>query len=185
MTFIHTKIRVANRGVPPDAFLDELVTWTKAAPDEIFAPNNEEGDIYTKIRPILGPWTSLLHRRAAFCELARVHAGFESTWNWNEGVDKTNRTSMTNKTGEETGIFQMSYDSINIHNSYMRNFAINHGIDKVENFIPTMKSDHKLALEYYARLIRVNFRWAGPLVRGEVLPWLSRASVAEFQSLLS
>lgn len=195
MNFINTKVRVSNRGVPPDSFLVELVEWVKLANNEIFAPRPvpidlkgnvlPDGDIYTRIRPTLGPWQGLLHRKAAFCEVARVHAGFESTWNWNESVDKTNKTSMENRTGEETGIFQVSFDSEHINHDFMRSFAINHDIDTAEKFIPRMKSDHKLALEYYARLIRVNFKWAGPLIRNEITPWLSRASMNEFQSLVA
>ena len=36
MGFTATKERVANRGVPPDNFLAELVAWGKKAPGEIF-----------------------------------------------------------------------------------------------------------------------------------------------------
>src|SRR5215475_3259254 len=86
MNFSSTKKGVFNRGVPPDSFLTELVNWGKAAPDEIFAPN-EVVDIYNKIKDELGPWESPLHRRAAMLEVMRVLAGFESSWDWTEGVD--------------------------------------------------------------------------------------------------
>ncbi len=117
-------------------------------------------------------------------ELMRVHAGFESSWKWNEGVDVTNHASMTHLEGQETGIFQVSFDSTHLGTS-INQFAISKGIGTVGSFIPEMKSNHPLALEYYARLVRINIKWAGPLIRHEVDPWLSKASVSQFQELLS
>lgn len=191
---------VYNRGRPTPAFLDELIDWARLAPDEIFAPNAAPVDIFTVIKSSLGAlkgkdgagtpiyrWDSLLHRKAALCEAMRVHAGMESSWNWKEGVDRTNKRSMKNIAGQETGVFQVSFDSIRLGNFAMRNFAIVHGIDHAEAFILAMKTDHKLALEYYARLVRVSIRWAGPLLRhGEdsVYPWMRRAAVAEFMEFL-
>ncbi len=183
--FSATKLLVANRGTPPDEFLLELVEWGRIAPDEIFAPNANPSDIYADIKPLLGPWDSLLHRRAAMLEVMRVHAGFESSWHWNEGVDHTNQTSMHNIDGQETGIFQVSFDSTYIADHAMRPFAIANGIGTVGSFIPQMKSNHRLALEYYGRLVRINIRWAGPLLRHEVDPWLSRDAVKEFEGLLT
>jgi hypothetical protein len=185
MDFVSTKVRVKNRGVPPDGFLTELVQWGRNAPADIFAPNDEPDDIYATIKPVLGPWGSPAHRRAVMLEVMRVHAGMESSWNWNEGVDTTNQTSMANKTGQETGIFQVSFDSEWIEHAKMKPFAEAHDIATVDKFIPAMKSNHKLALEYYARLVRINIRWAGPIVRHEIDPWLSRAAVSEFINLLS
>lgn len=185
MNFQKTKARVLNRGQPPDSFLEELVLWGRDASDEIFAPNTNPGDIYAFLSPILGPWENLLHRRAAMLEAMRVHAGFESSWNWNEGVDITNQTSMHNPNGQETGIFQVSFDSTFIADFAMRPFAVEHGIGTVGSFIAQMKENHPLALEYYARLVRINIKWAGPLLRHEIDPWLSRDSVKEFEGLLA
>jgi hypothetical protein len=185
MIFIHTKVRVSNRGVPPDSFLTELVTWGRNAPVDIFASNLEHDDIYVHVEPLLGPWHNPLHRRAALLEVMRVHAGLESSWHFGEGVDTTNKTSMREKTGEETGVFQVSFDSTYIRDGYMRPFAVEHGITTPDSFIPAMKSNHNLAFEYYARLVRVNVRWAGPIIRHEIDPWLSRSSVNEFELLLS
>lgn len=185
MNFLSTKTLVKNRGTPPVSFLEQLVEWGKDASDDIFAPNDNPQDIYAHIKPILGPWQNLLHRRAAMLEVMRVHAGFESSWNWDEGVDVTNESSMRNINGQETGIFQVSFDSTWIDNNAMQPFAVAHGIGTVGSFIPAMKANHALALEYYARLVRVSIQWAGPLKRHEIDPWLSHAAVQEFQNLLS
>jgi hypothetical protein len=185
MQFKFTKTPVKNRGVAPDSFLSEIIEWARTAPMELFAPNTEPADIYVAVKPILGPWESNEHRRAVMLEVMRVHAGFESSWNWNEGVDKTNQTSMAHREGEETGIFQVSYDSTWIANSRMKPFAREHEIDTPATFIEKMKCEHKLALEYYARLVRFNVKWAGPILRHEIDGWLSRRSVAEFQELIA
>lgn len=185
MTFHATKQKVLNRGIPSDAWLTELVGWLKDAPEEIFAPNAVSDDIYTRMRSELGPWKSILHRRAAMGEAMRVHAGFESSWNWNLGVDTTNKTSMSNIRGQETGAWQVSFDSTNIAHGAMKPFAEAHDVATPEKFITDMKRDHKLAMEYYARLVRVNIKWAGPIVRNEFQAWLKRDAVTEFESLLS
>jgi hypothetical protein len=185
MTFHATRAEVGKYGIPPVDFLSELIAFGQAAPDDIFAPNSNTSDIYSHIKPILGPWESLAHRRAAMLEVMRVHAGHESSWNWHEGVDKTNKTSMANKTGEEAGIFQVSYDSEFLNHGAMRSFALIHDLITPDKFIDCMKSHRQLALEYYARLIRVNIKWAGPIIRGEIDKDLSREAVAEFQYLLA
>lgn len=184
MKFIATKTKVLTRGVPPDSFLTQLVEWAHYATDDIFAVNPNQHDIYAHIRPILSPWKNFLHRKAALLEVMRVHAGFESSWDWNEGVDITNKTSMTHKEGEETGIFQVSFDSTYLGNGAMKPFALDNGIGHVDSFIAKMKINHTLALEYYARLVRVSVRWAGPILRHEIDKWLSHAAVKEFESLL-
>lgn len=188
MKFIATKHKVLNRGVPSDSFLTELVEWARTADAAIFAPRQDEpgtSDIYNSLKPILGPWESLDHRKAAMLEAMRVHAGFESSWNWNEGVDVTNKTSVENITGQETGAWQVSFDSTYLHGGAMKLFATDHGIPTPQLFIPAMKSNHPLAMEYYARLVRINTKWAGPILRHEIDEWLQRDAVSEFQQLLT
>jgi hypothetical protein len=75
LTPIGLKERVLNRGVPPDAFLDELVAWGGTAPDDIFVPNAIH-DVYSSVVGVLGPWRDLNHRRAVMLEVLRVLAGF-------------------------------------------------------------------------------------------------------------
>ncbi len=178
------KSKVKNRGIAPDSFLAELVDWGREESEEVFAPNPNPSDIYALMRPILGPWENLLHRRAALMEDMRVHAGFESSWNQHEGVDITNQTSMTHIEGQETGIFQVSFDSTHIAGGAMKPFCVEHGIATVGSFIPAMKNDLRLSFSYYARLVRINIKWAGPLVRHEIDPWLSREAVKQFEGLL-
>jgi hypothetical protein len=187
--FHATRQKVLNRGIPSDDFLTTLVAWAKTAPDEIFAPNDSQNDIYSLIAPTLGNaaaphWDNLKHRRAAMMEVIRVHAGFESSWDWRAGVDVTNSHSMAHIEGQEAGILQISFDSTGIGNGAMKEFAKSHGIDTAQKFIDAMKADHPLALEYYARLVRINIQWAGPLKRKEIIPWLKRDAMQEFQSML-
>lgn len=200
MTFRAAKARVHNRGNPPDNFLEELIEWARKAPAEIFAPNAVPVDIYTVIKSSLATpagndgigspvyhWDSLLQRKAAMLEAMRVHAGMESSWTWILGVDTTNASSMRNISGQEAGIFQVSFDSTWIDGSAMKPFAVANNIETPQKFIPAMKRNHPLALEYYARLARVSIKWAGPLLRhgaDSVYPWLSRAAVAEFEGFL-
>lgn len=193
--YLDTKRHVLNRGTPPDSFLDELVEWAKSVDQAVFLSNDVPLDIYGVIKPVLGPWFKtpgepvpyLFHRRAAMCEAMRVHAGFESSWNWDEGVDKTNRASQRNIEGQETGIFQVSYDSTRLAKSAMIPYfqqRLPQVIGNPQLFIAEMKENHLMALDYYAHLVRVNTRWAGPLLRGEILSALSGNAVEEFIRLL-
>lgn len=91
MSYTATKQHVSNRGVAPDSFLDQLVDWGKAAPEEIFMPN-AFSDVYSSVRNTLGPWEGIGHRRAVMLEVMRVLAGFESSWDWNEGATHPIRT---------------------------------------------------------------------------------------------
>ena len=48
-----------------------------------------------------------------------------------------------------------------------------------------MKSDHPLAMEYIARLLRHTIDANGPVKRHEIDQWLRRDAVAEFETLLA
>lgn len=194
ITYKALLLSVKGRGRPPKTFLDELVAWAKTAPNDIFDVNAEPGDVMGRLLPILGPWegkvgsaTRLLHRKCCMLELLRCLGGFESSWNWNEGVDRTNKTSMRLIEGQETGIFQVSYDSLRLEKKtdILRTLLMRNGIKNPPEFIHAMKSNHALALEYCARLLRISFLWDGPIKRHEIDSSLSRAAVAEFKSILS
>lgn len=198
MSAILTK--VFNRGTPPQSFINELVAWAKTAPDEIFAPNNH-ADIYDKVIDELGPWTDLTHRKAVMLEVLRVLAGFESSWKWTEGVDTSKGVSNTNENAE-AGAWQMSYDARRTSAPVAALLAAN-GIHDGVAFQRAMKTNHTLAMEAEARLLRDNTKHNGPLYKGEerkktwpnrpnlwraeesIFPWLSRDAVAEFQALLA
>lgn len=191
MQFIETKRKVANRGNPPDSFLQELVEWGRKASDEIFAPNNDAEDVFNRLLPLLGPWKSLKHRRAAMLELLRCLAGFEASWNWKEGVDVTNQTSLRNIEGRETGIFQVSWDSLRLDDAKNTGDDLHQCVLKycgaldIHKFLNLMKSNHIFALEYGARLLRNNFYWDGPIKCHEIDRWLSREAVDELENLLT
>lgn len=197
MTFSSTKAKVFNRGVAPDSFLTELVEWGKTASEDIFTVN-ANADIYGKVRAELGPWTSILHRRAAMLEVMRVLAGFESSWDWNEGVD-TSRLGSDTPENSEAGAWQVSYDARAIALE-LRALLTKNGITNGIKFQQSMKFNHPLAMEFVARLMRHNTKHNGPLYRGKerdairsdlrspkhsIYPWLSRDAVKEFEGLLT
>lgn len=190
------KAKVHNRGVAPDSFLDELIAWGKTAPDEIFAPNPNV-DIYSKVKPELGPWNGPLHRRAVMLEVMRVLAGFESSWDWKEGVD-TSRLGGDTPENSEAGAWQVSYDA-RLFAPVLRVLLSNENIKTGAQFQRAMKFDHPLAMEFVARLMRVNTRHNGPLYKGDerlairrslrgpehsIFPWLSKSAVSELLLLL-
>ena len=180
--YVATKQHVFNRGVPPDDFLDQLVAWGKQAPDEIFAKNNFS-DIYSSVMNTLGPWRDLRHRRVVMLEVMRVLAGFESSWNWNEGRDTNNPTSVTPDT-IEAGAWQVSADSMNfgqeLKDIVIRAVATTDG----NTFQKSMKENHNLAMEYVARLLRHTVKHHGPVLRHEIDPWLRKDAVDEFERLI-
>jgi len=186
MKFVATKARVKNRGVPPDDFIAELIEWGRNAPDEIFATNNEPRDVYDSVLAKLGPWQGkrgsperILHRKAVMLEILRVLAGFESSWDWSEGVDITNPTSNKPDT-MEAGAWQVSANS-RVFGEDLRRITPPDGYE----FQRLMKSNKRLAIEYAARLLRRTTHHNGPVKRHEIDPYLSRESVLEFQNYLT
>lgn len=183
MNFLATKAHVSNRGVPPDSFLIALVEWGRSAKEEIFAVNDEPDDVYDILRPALGPWQSIAHRRAAMLEMMRVLAGFESSWNWNEGHDVTNPEEDNPET-MSAGAFQCSWDSRNFGDDLKR-LAVKFFVQDGDTFQKQSKEQHVFAMEWVARLTRYTTHHHGPLERGEVTSWVSRDAVAEFMQLLA
>lgn len=182
MIFVATKSKVANRGVPPDSFLQQLVEWGSGASESIFAVNDEPDDVYGLIRPTLGPWESIMHRRCAMLEVMRVLAGFESSWGWNEGRDTTNPTEDNPET-KSAGAWQISWNSRNFGQD-LKDQAAHHFIHDGNHFQSVTKVDHPFAMEYAARLFRHTVKHNGPLKHGVVLDWLRRDAMMEFQELL-
>lgn len=184
MKFLFSK--VSGRGVPPVAFLNELVKWGKQTDDSLFEPNDEPNDVMGVLQPILGPWKDLTHRKCAMLELLRVLAGFESNWHWNEGVDTTNNRSLSDIKCQEAGIFQISYDSTGLDRSgKLKEFLQSKGINNAAQFILKIKQDHVLEFEYAIRLLRISYRWDGPIKRGEINSSLNKDAVEEFRTLIT
>lgn len=199
------KAPVYNRGRAQDSFLDELTGWGRTAPEELFAPNNNF-DIYTKVKPELGPWESPLHRRAVLLETMRVIALFESSGNWKEGVDSSRRTSTT-KDNAEAGAWQESWDARHLDPSLAEFLKKNNIADGI-TFQQRMKNDHAIAMTFTALLLRIDVKdynriANGPVRKGDerkktwpdrpklwaeeesIYPWLRRAAVTEFMQLLA
>jgi hypothetical protein len=174
----------SQHGSPPNSFLDQLIDAIDPLPDEVFA-KNDRIDIYSVMEDSLGPWTGLLHRKAAMCEVLRVQAAFESDWNWDEGVDVNNQHSVTHIEGQETGAFQVSADSIPFDQS-LRD-CVDRGLGSHEPliFINGIKANHALAVEYCARLLRFKTNWCGTINdHSQVISHVRRDAVAEFQTFL-
>lgn len=181
--FVDCKQKVHNRGKPPNSFLDELVDWAKNAPDEIFQPN-QIPDVYSNVVGELGPWQGPLHRKAAMLEVLRVLGGFESSWDWNAGVDVMNPSSNTPCT-EEAGIFQCSGNSMNFDSTLKDLLSKETGRTDCETFKTETKSNHAFAIEYCARLLRFTVNHHGPVKHRHINEWLRRDAVAEFENFLS
>jgi len=163
MAYKATKHRVSNRGIPPDAFLDELVRWGKSAPEEIFVPSGAH-DVYSNVVGVLGPWQGTGHRRAVMLEVMRVLAGFESSWRWNEGRDISNPASVT-ATTIEAGAWQVSANSMGFGPELRNLVQARVGSLDGNAFQRAMKVDHGLAMEYIARLLRRTVNHNGPVKR--------------------
>ena len=184
-TYIACHKAVSNQhGNPPNSFLDQLIDAINPLPDEVFEKNDNH-DIYSVMLGSLGPYNGLLHRKAVMCEVLRIQAGFESDWHWNEGVDTNNTNSTHHKEGEETGVFQVSWNSMRFDDSLRDCMDRIAGAHDVLTFIEKMKSNHALAVEYCARLLRFNTTWCGTINDSQkVIAHVRRDAVAEFQTFL-
>jgi hypothetical protein len=183
MTYIATKQRVLDRGVPPDSFLDEMIIWGKYAPADIFISPGSSNDIYVNVLPYLGPFEGLSHRRAVMLEVMRVLAGFESSWKWSDGRDISNPRSYTTAT-TEAGAWQVSSDSLNFGQELKNLVRSKAGALDGNTFQKAMKTNHPLAMEYIARLLRRTIRHNGPIRDRHIHKWLRKDAVAEFQTLV-
>lgn len=181
MSFIATKQHVYNRGVPPTDFLEELLAWGRNAPEEIFEPN-QFSDVYSSVYNTLGPWQDTQHRRAVMLEVLRVLAGFESSWDWNEGVDESSHQPK-NPQNTEAGAWQVSADSMHWGQELKDLVLEKVGTLDGTAFQKATKADHPFAMEYIARLLRRTVAANGPVLRHEIDPWLRKDAVEEFLSL--
>lgn len=168
--------------VPPVSFLDELVDWALLAPDDIFLPN-ADFDIYSSVVRQLGPYGFPVHRKAVMLEVLRVLAGRETMWDWNHGVD-TGKTGPKTSHNEEAGAFQCSATSLDLDAGLMDYARATLGATDDATFIAGTKSNHRFAIEYAARLLRVTIRHHGPILHGHIHAELKRDAVKEFRGHL-
>lgn len=174
-----------DHNIVPKLFLDELIDAINPLPNAVFE-RNDKHDIYSVMLGALGPYTDLLHRKAVMCEVLRVMAAFESDWNWKAGVDVGNEYSKHHKEGEETGAFQVSWDSLVFDKSLKDCLDRLAGEHNVTTFITQMKSNHALAVEYCARLLRFNTTWCGTINHASmVMAHVRRDAVEEFKGFLT
>lgn len=182
MAYKATKHQVSNRGIAPDAFLDELVAWGQVASDDIFVPNLAK-DVYSSVFTTLGPYNGPEHRCAVMLEVMRVLAGFESAWNWNQGEDAGKKSKKAPET-TEAGAWQVSADSMGNGQNLRDLVILKAGSDDPADFQQAMKQNHLLAMEYIARLLRITVDANGPVKRHEIDTYLRKDAVAEFQKLV-
>lgn len=204
METIKTNPAVHNRGIPPQPFISSLISWARSAHEDIFKPNPHR-DIYSTTKDELGPFDNgdpcMINRRAVMVEVLLVLAGFESGWNWHEGVDRSKRTANTSN-NEEAGAWQVSYDARLLDES-LNVFMLASGVSNAGVFIRRVKDDELFAIGLQARLLRVTCKHNGPLLKGEerrrtwpdriflqresesVYPWLSRERMKQIQEILS
>ncbi len=178
MKFI--KRQIYNRGIPSDDFIETIGTTLAGLPVSVFAPNSAE-DIYGAIKPDLGPWRDVEHRRWAMADALLVLGMYESSGNWNQGRDTSNPDENSPETNS-AGAFQVSYNSRH-HGAdlgaLLGKFSILNGVQ----FQDAMKANHALAVEYIARDLRHTIQANGPVRDHHINKWLSRDAVAEWEQI--
>lgn len=181
---VHGKKNI--RESPKPAFLDELIKWGRAAPDEIFEPRGYD-NIYLAESTVLGPYRDNAHRRAVMLEVMRVLGGFESSWNWKEGVDKHPQKEKKTPMTSEAGLWQISANSMNLAQELkdLAKARIGTTTDGLK-FQQVMKADHNFAMEYTARLLRNTIQHNGPTRRHalEIDHYVRLDAVQEFLDIL-
>lgn len=184
--FSATKVKV-NGNIPPDDFLQLLISVVKKLPDSVFEVNANH-DIFSVMAPVAKSYTGILNRRAWLCEGLRCLASLESSYDWNEGRDMG--ASNISPQTMESGIFQCSANSMYFGKELQELFTKHTGLPYSQSnsacnaFIEEMKSNHEFAIHFMVLLCRITVRTHGPLVRGEINKWLNKSSVIEFMGFL-
>ena len=145
---------------------------------EVFGPSDSL-DVYSYVRSSLGPWRDNEHRRWVMAEVLRVLGMFESSGNWNCGYDTSNPAE-DSPTTKSAGAFQVSANSRNF-GADLRAISPSDG----DTFQAVMKSNHPLAVEYIARLLRHTVEANGPVLGHHIDKWLAREAVPEWEKLFS
>jgi hypothetical protein len=170
------KYEVFNRGEASDDFLTVIGATIAKLPIEVFAPNSAL-DVYSYVRSSLGPWRDNEHRRWVMAEVLRVLGMFESSGKWNCGYDTSNPDENSPVT-KSAGAFQVSANSRHFGQD-LRDISPADG----DTFQANMKSDHALAVEYIAKLLRHTVDANGPVLGHHIDKWLAREAVVEWELL--
>ncbi|MCQ0986616.1 hypothetical protein [Jiella marina] len=199
--FVHTRETVYNRGRAPESFLDFIIDWAKQAPDALFE-YNDNPDVYSWVRYKLGPWKEgsdfLRHRKAVMLEVLRTLCGFESSWDWEEGIDQSANDGKPYERDEdewEAGILQASSNTLRQYapcRIYAQSFGI--GVEDHTKFREFSMKKGIFPIQYGAIILRQTYRHHGPLKRTEnntrnplkssIHPYLSVDAVDEFERFL-
>ena len=178
--------KVSNRGVPPLSVVQDIIAEVKATPDSVFAVN-ENADIYSLVKPELGPYPSIKNRKAVMADVLIVLAGFESSWDYTEGRDLS--ASNTGACTMEAGMFQTSGNA----NAFSPTLGVFQkakcGNNTCDGFRACAKAPgsafkKEFTIGHTIRLLRFTTKHHGPLVRKEVNKWLSKSCVSQIEALL-
>lgn len=176
---------IHNRGKPKQNVVADIIAFVKHSPDVIFEVNDKY-DIYESVKPQLGPYRNLKHRRAVMAETLIVLAGFESSWNYKEGRDLS--ANNTHACTQEAGIYQTSANSSYfgadlklLQKDMCGNYV---GKSECDKFITCTKHDIPFAHEYTARLLRKTTNHHGPVKRKEINKWLSKECTQAIERIL-
>lgn len=179
--------QVHNRGKAPFNVIKDIVLSLRQSPDEVFAPNDNY-DIFSSIKPELGPWTSLKQRAASLGAAMVVQAGFESTWDYTEGRDMS--ANNTSSCTEEAGMYQTSGNMNDFNKEaqdVLKPYQIHMcgGKATCEEFKACTKEPNvSFTHGHFIRASRITVNHWGPIKRKEINPWLSRACASQIESLL-
>jgi hypothetical protein len=175
---------VPQRGYPKADVVEDIVKWVYSASPEYFEPNDSKMDIYNSVLPELGPYTSITHRRAVMAESLIILAARESSWDWNEGRDRS--ASNTSAETMEAGIFQTSCNARNLKpvSDSLKAIMAAHGVSNCAQFITTTKTNKVFALGFTTKLLRYRTDHHGPVLRGEINPYLRKSCVAAIEARL-
>ena len=168
---------VKNRIPCPSAFVAEMLEWSKTAPLRVFEMNENPADIFGHMRGRFGPWNSVNARRGFLLAAMIVLAGWESSWDWNEGRDTSNPDVDTPEE-IEAGAFQVSANSMNFGPELREAVRAIAGKTDPESFQHAMKTNHPLALTYIAMLLRRTVRHNGPVRDRKIVPAMKPELIA-------
>lgn len=170
--------RVYNRGKPPTQFLLDLYDFIYEHRNNpvLVGENSQPKDVfrYLSTELKLEKGMSMNKRAARLYELMRVSGGMESSWDWDQGRDRS--ASNYDYYTREAGIFQTSPNS---HVYYDGAYKRWHYLDDLMGMKPRQGSpvnkqwnmfmkDYKnktVIMQHHAFMLRHNYRHYGPMIR--------------------